>query len=229
MKSFDHINTWVFDLDNTLYPASCKLFDQMHVRMSDFIKERLKVDQAEALRLRREYYLKHGTTLRGLMLEHDMEPTDFLNYVHDIDYTAVANDTTLQKALAKLPGRKLVFTNGTTGHAGRVMKRLGVEDQFEAVFDIVDSDYIPKPSRGPYDKFAGLHSVEGSRTAFFEDMPENLQAPHAMGMTTVLITSEVRHTDQSDVANRLDHIHHSTHDLPQFLSGIVNKLHGAKQ
>ena len=229
MRGFDHINTWVFDLDNTLYPASYKLFDQMHVRMSDFIKERLNVYQTEALRLRREYYLKHGTTLRGLMLEHDMEPTDFLDYVHNIDYSAVANDTTLQSALAKLPGRKLVFTNGTTGHAARVMKRLGVEDQFEAVFDIVDSDYIPKPARGPYDKFASLFEVDGPRTAFFEDLPENLNAPHAMGMTTVLITSDIRHSDQSNVANRLDHIHHSTHDLPQFLSGIVQSLHGVKQ
>jgi putative hydrolase of the HAD superfamily len=229
MRGFDHINTWVFDLDNTLYPASCKLFDQMHVRMSDFIKERLQVDQAEALRLRREYYLKHGTTLRGLMIEHDMEPTDFLDYVHDIDYTAVANDTTLQNALDKLPGRKLVFTNGTTGHAGRVMKRLGVEEHFEAVFDIVDSDYIPKPARGPYDKFANLHSVEGPQTAFFEDLPENLEAPHAMGMTTVLITSTSTHADQAEPTPIKNYIDHTTSNLPQFLSGIVNKLHGAKQ
>ena len=109
------------------------------------------------------------------------------------------------------------------------MKRLGVEDQFEAVFDIVDSNYIPKPARGPYDKFASLHAVDGPHTAFFEDLPENLNAPHAMGMTTVLITSDIRHSDLSNAANRLDHIHHSTHDLPQFLSGIVQSLHGVKQ
>jgi putative hydrolase of the HAD superfamily len=229
MRGFDHINTWVFDLDNTLYPASCKLFDQMHVRMSDFIKERLNVDQDEALRLRREYYLKHGTTLRGLMLEHDMEPADFLDYVHDIDYTAVANDAVLQNALEKLPGRKLVFTNGTTDHAGRVMKRLGVEDHFEAVFDIVDSEYIPKPARGPYDKFAILHSVDGTHTAFFEDLPENLQAPHAMGMTTVLITSTSTQADQAEPLPIKNYIDHTTSNLPAFLSGIVNKLHGAKQ
>ncbi len=229
MRGFDHINTWVFDLDNTLYPASCKLFDQMHVRMSDFIKERLQVGHDEALRLRREYYLKHGTTLRGLMLEHDMEPTDFLDYVHDIDYTAVANDAVLQNALYKLPGRKLVFTNGTTGHAGRVMKRLGVEDHFEAVFDIVDSDYVPKPARGPYDKFAVLHSVDGAQTAFFEDLAENLEAPHAMGMTTVLITSTSTDADHPDALPINNYIDHTTSNLPAFLSGVVNKLHGAKQ
>ncbi len=229
MSGFGHINTWVFDLDNTLYPASCKLFDQMHVRMSEFIRLRLNVNHDEALRLRREYYLKHGTTLRGLMLEHAMEPTDFLEYVHDIDYTAVANDATLQRALSRLPGRKLVFTNGTADHASRVMKRLGVEDYFEGVFDIVDSDYIPKPARGPYDKFANQFAVDGTRAAFFEDLSENLEAPHAMGMTTVLITSSTRHTDQAEFKKKNDYIHHTTHDLPAFLSGIVNSIHGEQK
>lgn len=213
MRGFTHINTWIFDLDNTLYPASCKLFDQMHVRMSDFIRDRFAVDEAEALRRRRDYYLKYGTTLRGLMVEHDMEPAAFLDYVHDIDYSAVPLLENLNQALANLPGRKLIFTNGTTGHANRVLKKLGVTDHFEAVFDIVDSDYIPKPDRTPYDKFQNLHGIEGNRSAFFEDLPANLKAPHDMGMTTVLITDDNKHD--------ANYVHHTTSNLAEFLKGVT--------
>ena len=213
MRGFDHINTWIFDLDNTLYPASCKLFDQMHVRMSDFIRDEFNVDEAEALRRRRDYYTKYGTTLRGLMVEHDMKPGAFLDYVHDIDYSTVPRLENLRDALAKLPGRKLVFTNGTTGHAKRVMARLGVTDHFEAVFDIVDSDYIPKPDRTPYDKFQNLHGVDSNRSAFFEDLAENLEAPHNMGMTTVLITEHEKHD--------APYVHHTTNDLAEFLKGVT--------
>jgi putative hydrolase of the HAD superfamily len=213
MRGFNHINTWVFDLDNTLYPASCKLFDQMHVRMSDFIRDVFNVDEAEALRRRRDYYVKYGTTLRGLMLEHDMEPKAFLDYVHDIDYSAVPRLENLEAALINLPGRKLVFTNGTTGHAKRVLQRLGVTDQFEAVFDIVDSEYIPKPDRTPYDKFQMLHSIDSNRSAFFEDLAENLKAPHDMGMTTVLIAEEKPHD--------ANYVHHVTNDLAEFLKGVT--------
>jgi putative hydrolase of the HAD superfamily len=220
MRGFDHINAWVFDLDNTLYPASCRLFDQMHVRMSEFIQQAFKVDEAEANRRRRTFYTKYGTTLRGLMLEHDMQPKAFLDYVHEIDYSAVKPDAHLCSALAKLPGRKLVFTNGTTGHAQRVMKRLGVEDHFEGIFDIVDSDYIPKPTREPYDKFEKTYLLDSSRAAMFEDLPQNLEAPHAMGMTTVLITSEPQ--EDSDA-----HVHHKTNNLAAFLAGVLNNIKGA--
>ncbi len=213
MRSFDHVNTWIFDLDNTLYPASCRLFDQMHVRMSDFIRQEFGVDQAEALRRRRDYYLKYGTTLRGLMLEHNMQPKAFLDYVHDIDYSAVPRLDGLGIALAGLPGRKLIFTNGTTGHAQRVLKRLGVTEHFEAVFDIVDSDYIPKPDRTPYDKFKTLYDIDGTRSAFFEDLVENLKPPHDMGMTTVLITDNKNHD--------ATYVHHTTNNLAEFLTGVT--------
>ena len=229
MRGFDHINTWVFDLDNTLYPASCRLFDQMHVRMSDFIVQHLGVDNEQACRMRREYYLRHGTTLRGLMVEHDMKPDDFLEYVHDIDYDMVKADSVLQSALAKLPGRKLVFTNGSAGHAVRVMQRLGVDDHFDGVFDIVDSGYIPKPARLPYDKFAGQFAIDGSRAAFFEDIAHNLETPHAMGMTTVLVTSDEQFSD-TDADSQIHHyVHHTTPDLPNFLNGIAQSLHGEKR
>ncbi len=221
MRGFTHVNTWIFDLDNTLYPASCRLFDQMHVRMADFIRDTFNVDEAEALRRRREYYLKYGTTLRGLMVEHDLQPAAFLDYVHDIDYSAVPRLENLSAAIAALPGRKLIFTNGTTGHAKRVMKRLGVEQHFEAIFDIVDSDYIPKPDPAPYDKFKGQHAVDPARAAFFEDIAQNLKAPHDLGMTTVLITSD-NHTAQPEPdARQKDYVHHTTDNLAEFLKGVT--------
>jgi putative hydrolase of the HAD superfamily len=212
MRGFDHINTWVFDLDNTLYPESCRLFDQMHVRMSDFIIKEFGVDEVEANRRRSEFYLKYGTTLRGLMVEHDMHPTAFLDYVHQIDYTAVEYSAELQRALEKLPGRKLIFTNGTTGHAQRVMKQLGIENSFDGIFDIVDSDYVPKPARGPYDKFATHFKIDTARAAMFEDIDLNLEAPHDMGMTTVLITEDKKHD--------APYVHHLTNDLAHFLKGV---------
>jgi putative hydrolase of the HAD superfamily len=213
VRGFDHIDTWVFDLDNTLYPASCRLFDQMHVRMSDFIIQEFGVDEAEAQRRRSEYYLKYGTTLRGLMVEHGMLPTPFLDYVHEIDYTAVKPCAVLQSALTKLPGRKLVFTNGTTGHAKRVLDRLGISHQFESIFDIVDSDYVPKPARGPYDKFAELYAINTNRAAMFEDIDLNLEAPHDMGMTTVLISDDTKHD--------APYVHHITNDIAHFLKGLA--------
>jgi putative hydrolase of the HAD superfamily len=213
MKGFSHIDTWVFDLDNTLYPASCRLFDQMHVRMSDFIVNEFQVSVAEAQRLRGDYFRKYGTTLRGLMLEHDMQPTRFLDYVHEIDYAAVAESAALRDALSKLQGRKLIFTNGTVRHAQRVLNKLGCADQFEAIYDIVESDYIPKPDRAPYEKFLALHDVKPETSAFFEDLSHNLIVPRDMGMTTVLISD----AGETEMPAHVDHV---THDIAAFLGGV---------
>jgi putative hydrolase of the HAD superfamily len=209
-----HINTWIFDLDNTLYPASCKLFDQMHVKMGEFIMREFNVSKTEANRLRRHYYLTYGTSLRGLMVEHGMEPTRFLDHVHDIDYSAVKSNTLLNDALTKLDGRKLVFTNGTTKHARRVLENLGVTSHFEAIYDIVDSDYIPKPDRTPYEKFNRLHAITPETSAFFEDIPQNLSVPREMGMTTVLIS-------EGGDAMTAAHIDHVTNDIADFLTGVT--------
>jgi putative hydrolase of the HAD superfamily len=208
-----HIDTWIFDLDNTLYPASCRLFDQMHVRMSDFIVEEFRFTQKEAQNMRRDYFIKYGTTLRGLMLEHGMSPSRFLDYVHEIDYSAVASNAPLQDALANLAGRKLVFTNGTTKHANRVLENLGVSDHFEAIYDIVDSDYIPKPDRTPYEKFLRVHNIAPKTSAFFEDIAQNLSVPREMGMTTVWVSEQ-------DEAACPAHVDHVTRDVAEFLSSI---------
>jgi putative hydrolase of the HAD superfamily len=221
MTGFSDTNTWIFDLDNTLYPASCRLFDQMHVKMGNYVMKRFGVDYLEAKRIQKALFYKHGTTLRGLMVEHGEKPDDFLEQVHDIDYAAVKQDVLLQTALEKLPGRRLVFTNGTTRHAESVMRRLGITSLFDGIYDIVDADHIPKPDREPYDKFIARFNVGAPRSAFFEDIARNLEVPHAMGMTTVLITDAM-----NDDAHHLNadstgaHVHHTTSHLAEFLSNL---------
>ena len=225
MRGFSHIETWIFDLDNTLYPASCRLFDQMHVKMGEYVSRLFNVDYAEAKRIQKELFYRHGTTLRGLMVEHGHAPEDFLEYVHDIDYAPVQQDELLLAALNLLPGRKLVFTNGTTAHAARVMDRLGITDAFHGVFDIVDSDHVPKPQRSPYEKFLGQFAVDAQKSAMFEDIARNLEVPHALGMTTVLVTDEENHDAQHlNEGNTGEHVHHITSDLAVFLDELVRKL-----
>ena len=178
---------WVFDLDNTLYPAECNLFAEMDHRMGEFVAKYLGVPYPYARHLQKTYYRQFGTTLAGLMKVHRMEPKAFLDYVHDIDLSVVAESPALAAAIERLPGRKLIFTNGSRGHAERVAGKLGVLHLFEDIFDIVSSDYVPKSEAAPYEKFIRDHGVEPAAAAMFEDMPHNLEAPHALGMTTVLV------------------------------------------
>jgi putative hydrolase of the HAD superfamily len=224
MKTFDHIDTWVFDLDNTLYPASCRLFDQIDVKMGEFVSTLLNVPYAEAKTLQKQLYYKHGTTLRGLMQEHGLKPEGFLDYVHNIDYSPITADMALADELAKLPGRKLVFTAGTVAHATRAMDRLGITHLFDDVFDIIHADYVPKPQRPPYEDFVKRHAVNPKRAAMFEDISRNLEVPHDMGMVTVLVT----HEDNYDAKHLRDeagdqHIHYRTSELSTFLNSITGQ------
>ncbi len=220
-RGFDDTKVWVFDLDNTLYPASCNLFAQIHDRMGRFIAERFKVAPEEAWRIQKRYYHKYGTTLAGLMTEDGIEPKDFLDAVHDIDYSPVPPSPELAAVLAALPGRKLVFTNGSRGHAERTMARLGVSHVIEDIFDIVDANYVPKPAHEPYAKFLAAHGVDGTRSAMFEDLPNNLKAAEALGMTTVLvgpgIAGDPSYGEISGWTALPDHVHHITDDLTGFL------------
>jgi putative hydrolase of the HAD superfamily len=224
MSAFKHIDTWVFDLDNTLYPASCRLFDQMHVKMGEYVQRLFNVEYAEAKKIQKALFHKHGTTLRGLMVDHGHAPHGFLEHVHNIDYTPVPRSPALDQALANLPGRKLVFTAGTNPHASRVLARLGVAHHFEAIYDIIDAHYIPKPARDPYDRFNTLHNIDPTRAAFFEDIARNLEVPHAMGMATVLVTD-----DENDDALQLngdgplDYVQHRTNDLAGFLKDLITR------
>jgi putative hydrolase of the HAD superfamily len=225
MRGFDHVDTWVFDLDNTLYPASCRLFDQIDVKMGNYVARLLGISYSEAKLRQKQLFYKYGTTLRGLMMEHGVEPDTFLDEVHDIDHSRVPANPALDAALQALPGRKLIFTNGTVVHAEKVMRRIGVAHHFADVFDIVHSDFIPKPEMEPYRKFVGATGIRPETSAMFEDIARNLEAPHALGMTTVLVVSPENH--DAELLNRASggthqaHVHHVTGDLASFLQAVV--------
>jgi putative hydrolase of the HAD superfamily len=227
-RVFDHIETWVFDLDNTLYSHHLNLWQQVDDRIRSYVAEFLKVSKDEAFRVQKDYYKRYGTTMRGLMTEHGLNPDDYLDYVHRIDHSPLTPNPALGAALEKLPGRKLILTNGTRKHADAVMKKLAVHEHFEDVFDIVAADLEPKPSPKTYERFLSVHDVDASRAAMFEDLARNLEAPHALGMTTVLVvpdgTREVfREGWELEGRNEL-HVDYLTDDLAGFLERIVAAL-----
>jgi putative hydrolase of the HAD superfamily len=218
---FDHVETWIFDLDNTLYPASCRLFDQVDRRIGEFIAEHLGVDPVEARRLQKAYFREYGTTLNGLMARHGVDPQRYLDYVHRIDLSPVSPSPALATALARLPGRKLVYTNGSAAHADRVMDRLGVREHFSAVFDIVAGDFVPKPKEESYRALVERHAIAPRRAALIEDLPQNLLPAAALGMTTVLVRTDV---EWAQAGAEGEHIHHATDDLVVWLERVVADL-----
>lgn len=225
---FSHIDTWVFDLDNTLYPADGRVFDQVDQRMGLFISELLGVDFAEARRLQKLYYHEYGTTLSGLMTVHGMPPKAFLDYVHDIDVSMIDPNPALDAALARLPGRCLIYTNGSLAHAENVLNRLAIRNRFEAIFDIVSADYIPKPHRTAYEHIFAKAAVTPAHAVMFEDIARNLEAAHALGLTTVWVKPTGDMPGQGDTADADElaghpHIHHVTDDLAGFLAAIALK------
>lgn len=209
---FAHVTTWVFDLDNTLYPPSVRLFDQIEVRMTAWVMQSLGVDRAEADRLRAHYWATHGTTLAGLMREHRIDPGPYLTDVHDIDFSVLSPDPALAAALAALPGRKIVYTNGSAPYAHQVIAARGLSGLFDAVYGIEEADYHPKPDRAAFDRVFARDGVAPARAAMFEDDPRNLAVPHALGMRTVLVGPK---------ASPLPHIHHQTDDLAAFLARLT--------
>jgi putative hydrolase of the HAD superfamily len=222
---FDHVEAWVFDLDNTLYPADCNLFAQIDRRMGEFIVNSFGMPLAEAQALRKHYYYEHGTTLAGLVRLHGVSPDLFLDYVHDIDLAAVSPSPDLAATLAALPGRKFIFTNGSRKHAEAVAARLGIVGQFEDICDIHALDYIyPKPMREAYERFVKAHGVVAQEAAMFDDLPHNLETAHLIGMTTVLVHGVTEHPEHQAIAgwaNTPAHIHHRTDSLAPFLAAVA--------
>jgi putative hydrolase of the HAD superfamily len=223
-RGFDHVGTWVFDLDNTLYPHHLNLWQQVDERIRLYIERLLDLPKEDAFRLQKDYYRRYGTTLRGLMTEHGLQPDDFLDFVHEIDHSPLEPNPQLGAAIEKLPGRKLILTNGTRKHAEAVMQRLGVHEHFEDVFDIEAAELEPKPSPQTYERFLALHGVDPQKAAMFEDLARNLATPHALGMTTVLVipegTREVLREDWEFEGRDDDHVDYVTDDLAGFLQGI---------
>jgi putative hydrolase of the HAD superfamily len=223
-RGFAATRVWVFDLDNTLYPADCNLFAQVDHRMGSFIQQYLGVPYDHARYLQKHYYRVYGTTLAGLMREHNMEPTAFLEYVHDIDLAPVPEHPELAAAIASLPGRRLIFTAGSRRHAENVAGKLGVLHLFEDICDIVATGFIPKEQREAYDRMIRAHGVAPTQAAMFEDMPHNLVAAHDLGMTTVLVHSDyMDHPAQAKIKTWTrppEHVHHMTEDLAGFLAPL---------
>ncbi len=224
---FSHVTDWVFDLDNTLYPHHSNLFSQIDVKMTAYVSELLSLPREGARKLQKELFREYGTTLNGLMHRHAIDPDDFLEKVHDIDYSWLVPDPVLGAAIHQLPGRKFIFTNGDRGHAERAARQLGILDHFDDIFDIVAAGLTPKPSRQTYERFAALHAVTGASTVMFEDLARNLSVPKALGMTTVLVVprnfeptfAEIWESDpQYD-----DDVDFVTDDLAGFLTGILGR------
>ena len=188
--SLDHVDVWIFDLDNTLYPADTALFPQIEARMTEYVMRLLAVERMAADRMRDEWWTRHGTTLSGLMAEHAIDPAAYLSEVHDIDMAPLRPAPDLAAAIAALPGRKLILTNGSRGHAENVAGKLGILHHFEDIFDIVEAGFLPKPERATYENFLAKHAVDPGRAAMFEDIEKNLLVPSALGMKTVLIPEE---------------------------------------
>jgi putative hydrolase of the HAD superfamily len=214
------IETWIFDLDNTLYPSRCNLFAEAEARMAEFIVQELglalTVEDAHALR--RRFFLDHGTTLRGLMLEHGIEPKAFLDYVHDIDLSPVPPDPALVEAIAALPGRKLIFTNGTEHYAERVIARIGLTGHFLAIHDIMACDYLPKPDPSGYAALIARHRVEPGTALMVEDMARNLVPAAALGMTTAWVETP---KDWAREGASPDDIHHVIDELAPWLRAAL--------
>lgn len=217
--------TWVFDLDNTLYPASCDLFAEIDQRMTDFVARFLRLERAEARALQKQYYAEHGTTLKGMMTLHGMDPADFLAHVHEIDLSPLPQDGALSAAIAGLPGRKFVYTNGSRRHAERVTGHMGIDHLFDGMSGIEDAAYHPKPDQRSYDRFCTRHDIDPGSAVFFEDLARNLAPAHAMGFTTVLVRSDKDWSHEPVEARPAgagdelpDHIDYVTDDLTAFLS-----------
>jgi putative hydrolase of the HAD superfamily len=223
-RGFAQVETWVFDLDNTLYPHHLNLWRQVDERIRAYIARFLDLSPDEAFRLQKDYYRRYGTTLRGMMAEHGMQPDDFLEFVHQIDHSPLTPNPALGTAIERLIGRKLILTNGTRKHAEAVLHRLELRQHFDDVFDIAAADLEPKPLPPVYERFLRRHRVNPHRAAMFEDLARNLEVPHALGMTTVLVvpdrTREV-FREEWELAGRSDpHVDHVTDDLVRFLNAI---------
>jgi putative hydrolase of the HAD superfamily len=222
---FADIRDWVFDLDNTLYPHHVDLFSQIDRNMTAYVSTLLQMERDEARKLQKQYYLEHGTTLQGLMIHHGVDPDDFLEKAHAIDYSHLMPQPELAAAIKALPGRKFIFTNGSVGHARATAGALGILDHFDDIFDIVAADYVPKPASSTYDKFMALNRVDTQRAVMFEDLPRNLTVPKALGMRTVLLVPQnlegtvtewwERHSDEDN------HVDYVTDDLAAFLNEVI--------
>lgn len=214
------VDTWIFDLDNTLYPASADLFGRIDVKMGAYIQRLLGLDPVEARRVQKTLFVEHGTTLSGLMKAYAIDPNEFLDYVHDIEMDALAEDRRLVEGIARLPGRKLVFTNGDAPYARRVLAKLGLADSFEAIHDIHACAYRPKPDPASYQTMCEILAITPETALFVEDMARNLRPAKALGMTTVWVNNGSEHGGHD---HHPDYIDYEIADVGEWLQTILGE------
>ena len=217
MKELTKIKYWLFDLDNTLYSGDTKVFDQVDKKMSAFISEKLKINIEEAKKIQKNYFHEYNTTLNGMIKNHKIDANEFLEFVHDVDLSFLKPDKPLENEISKLTGKKIIFTNGSRAHAKNVTKRIGIDKLFDGVFDIVESDFIPKPSIEPYKKIIENYKIEPQYCIFFEDIARNLKPAHELGMKTVWIKNDEPWAAEFSDA---DCINYKTSNLANFLKEI---------
>ncbi len=227
IRTFDDVESWVFDLDNTLYPHHVNLWQQVDRRIGEYVSRWLNVSPEDARRIQKDYYLRFGTTMRGMMSLHGVSADDYLAYVHQIDHSPLEPNPAMGAAIARLPGRKLILTHGSVDHVDKVLQRLGLAGHFDAVFDIVAAELEPKPAPQTYERFLKLHDVDPARAAMFEDLARNLVVPHQLGMTTVLVvpdgTKEVVREDWELEGRDAVHVDYVTDDLTGFLRALAGR------
>ena len=217
MKELKKIKYWLFDLDNTLYDGATKVFDQVDKKMSKFISEKLNVSIEEARKIQKNYFHEYNTTLNGMIKNHKIDADEFLEFVHDVDLSFLKKDEFLESEITKLVGKKIIFTNGSKAHAANVTKRIGIDNLFDGVFDIVESDFIPKPSIEPYKKIIENYKIEPQYCIFFEDIARNLKPAHELGMKTVWIKNDEPWAAKFSDS---DFINYKTDNLAKFLKEI---------
>jgi putative hydrolase of the HAD superfamily len=217
MKDLSKIKFWLFDLDNTLYSGDTKVFDQVDKKMSKFISEKLNVSLEEAKKIQKNYFHEYNTTLNGMIKNHDIDANEFLEFVHDVDLEFLKEDEPLKTEIEKLKGKKIIFTNGSRAHASNVTSRIGIEQLFDGVFDIVDSDFYPKPSIEPYKKIIENYKIIPEYCIFFEDIARNLKPAYELGMKTVWIENNepwaAKYSDE-------EFVNYKTGSLTKFLKEI---------
>lgn len=214
----EEIKDWIFDLDNTIYPARSNLFVRVAVRITEFVATHFDVPQDEARVIQKDLFQRYGTTMRGLMVEEGLEPSDYLHFVHDIDVSDLPREAELEAMLAKLPGRKHIFTNGTVPHAENILNAYGIRHHFDHIFDIVGADFVPKPEQQAFDRFVTTTGIDPRGAVMVEDMARNLEPAHALGMRTVWLASDydwaVKGADEP-------YVHFVAEDLKSFLSALA--------
>ena len=217
MIKLQPIKFWLFDLDNTLYSGQTKVFEQVDKKMSKYISEKLKVDIKEAKEIQKSYFYKYNTTLNGLIKNHKIDADEFLDFVHDVNVDFLKKDLNLAHELDKLNGKKIIFTNGSRKHAINITQRIGVYQYFDDIFDIVDSEFFPKPAKEPYKKLVKKHKIDPKLCVFVEDIARNLKPAYEMGMKTVWIENDEPWAKKYSDGN---FVNYKTNNLAEFLKKI---------